>query len=156
MRVSWRRGTLIGACLVMLCVGAACGSSTGENNSTTSSTESAAGTSASGAPPSQADIDKGKQLFTQFSCSTCHNTATDTVLVGPSLKGIFGREVPLDNGKTAKADAAYLRESILKPDAKTVKGFSKGLMSSSISGEESKIQEDGNLDALVAYIESLK
>ena len=42
---------------------------------------------------------------------------------GPALAGVFGRQVFLNNGQTVKADEAYLRESIVNPQAKLVDGF---------------------------------
>jgi cytochrome c len=41
------------------------------------------------------DAAKGKEVFEQ--CSVCHNTDTDDVKVGPSLKGLFKRD-KLKNG----------------------------------------------------------
>jgi hypothetical protein len=55
-----------------------------------------------------------------------------------------------------KADEAYLRESILDPDAKTVEGFPPGVMASSIASFQGQLQQDDNLDALIAYLKSLK
>lgn len=59
----------------------------------------------------------------------------------------------LDDGTYVVADDAYLRESIAEPDAKTVKGFSKGVMSNVIKAGSIPPDE---VDALVAYIKSLK
>lgn len=153
VRVSWHTVVAAGVVLVVLVIAAACDSGSPGATGTTATTT---GIRTSASSSSQSEVEKGKQLFTQFTCSTCHNTATTQPLVGPSMKGLYGAPVKLDNGMTITADDAYIRESILKPDAKTVEGFPKGLMSASISDEENKIQEDGNLDALVAYIESLK
>ena len=41
------------------------------------------------------DAAKGKEVFDQ--CSVCHNTDTDEVKVGPSLKGLFKHD-KLKNG----------------------------------------------------------
>jgi len=41
------------------------------------------------------DAAKGKEVFEQ--CSVCHNTDTDEVKVGPSLKGLFKHD-KLKNG----------------------------------------------------------
>ena len=41
------------------------------------------------------DAAKGKEVFEQ--CSVCHNTDTDDVKVGPSLKGLFKHD-KLKNG----------------------------------------------------------
>ncbi len=42
------------------------------------------------------DAAKGKEVFDQ--CSVCHNSDTDEVKVGPSLKGLFKHD-KLKNGK---------------------------------------------------------
>ena len=42
---------------------------------------------------------------------------------GPALAGVFGKQVLLANGQTVTADEAYLRESVLNPQAKIVAGF---------------------------------
>jgi cytochrome c oxidase subunit 2 len=68
---------------------------------------------------------------------------------GPSLIGIYGRPVQLEDGRTVTVDENYIRESILAPSAKVVSGFKpimpvfQGLVS----------EED--LNALVAYVKSM-
>ena len=51
------------------------------------------------------------------------------------------------------ADEDYLRESMLQPSAKTVKGFQPGLMETVIKPNS---LSDDEVDALVAYIKELK
>src|SRR5712691_7177453 len=68
-----------------------------------------------GADPALAG--KGQQLASQFGCVACHTTNGQPG-VGPTWKGLAGRQETLDNGQTVTADDAYLRESILQPDAK--------------------------------------
>ena len=69
---------------------------------------------------------------------------------GPHLGGIFGHEVELQGGGKVVADEAYLRESIVNPQAKVVAGFPpimppfQGMVS-----EEQLLQ-------LIAYLKSLK
>ena len=53
------------------------------------------------------DAAKGKEVFDQ--CSVCHNSDTDEVKVGPSLKGLFKRG-KLKNGKPV--NEANVREMI--------------------------------------------
>jgi cytochrome c oxidase subunit 2 len=91
--------------------------------------------------------DAGERLFQSLACHTCHQeNATGR---GPSLKGLYGSIVHLDNGQTVFADDAYIRESILKPGAKITAGYQnimptfQGLVS-----EEQVLQ-------LIAYIKSL-
>ena len=76
--------------------------------------------------------------------------------VGPGLKGVAGHKVRLDNGTSVYASEEYIQESITSPDAKTVGGFSKGVMASAIAPRASEIRQPANLKALVEYIESLK
>ena len=47
------------------------------------------------------DPAKGKEVFEQ--CGVCHNTDTDEKKIGPSLKGLFKRDV-LKNGKKVTDD----------------------------------------------------
>ncbi len=64
--------------------------------------------------------DAGKGLFEQLGCETCHRAGS---VLGPALAGIVGKAVTLQDGSTVTADDAYLRESILNPQAKVVQGF---------------------------------
>jgi cytochrome c oxidase subunit 2 len=64
---------------------------------------------------------RGEQLFQQLACSTCH--LSDGTGRGPSLAGVFGAQVTLQNGQRVLADAGYVRESILTPQMKVVNGF---------------------------------
>jgi cytochrome c oxidase subunit 2 len=63
----------------------------------------------------------GEKRFQQLACHTCHIDKPDAR--GPSLVGIFGKPVRLQNGQTVIADEAYLRESILNPNAKIAAGY---------------------------------
>jgi cytochrome c oxidase subunit 2 len=64
----------------------------------------------------------GEKLVKDSGCLSCHSL-DGTVKVGPSLKGLYGRTVTLSDGSTAKADDDYIKESIVDPGAKVVKGF---------------------------------
>src|SRR5579872_668831 len=90
----------------------------------------------------------GEKLFTsQYNCISCHKA--DGTGQGPSLRGVFGRTVALEGGQTVTADEGYIRESILQPAAKIVKGY-KPVMPTYQGqlGEEDILQ-------LTAYIKSL-
>ncbi|MGH2542022.1 MAG: c-type cytochrome, partial [Ardenticatenaceae bacterium] len=65
--------------------------------------------------------DAGAALFEELGCAGCHRM--DGSGPGPSLQGVFGTEVPLENGETVVADETYIRESILDPQAKIVEGY---------------------------------
>jgi len=89
----------------------------------------------------------GQSVFEQLGCSTCHRF--DVQGRGPNLKGLFGKTVQLEDGRTVTADENYIRESILNPGAKIVSGFKpimpvfQGLVS------------EEQLNELVAYVKSL-
>jgi cytochrome c oxidase subunit II len=86
----------------------------------------------------------GFALFRQLGCSGCH-TAGSTVHA-PSLAGLYGREVHLQDGRTLVADENYIRDSILLPRKDVVAGFDPVMPS--FGGQVS--EED--IQALIAYI----
>lgn len=98
-----------------------------------------------------ASASKGQALFASKGCKGCHSISGASG-AGPALNGLAGSTVKLDNGQTTTADDSYLMQSIEDPDAKIVKGFQKGVMSSTIK-PGSVSQADAK--ALVAYIKSL-
>lgn len=98
---------------------------------------------------------RGQQLAVQLGCVACH-TATGVPGLGPTWKGLAGSQRTLANGQTVTADDAYLRESILEPDAKVVRDFTPGVMAANVKPQEAVIGQGDNLDALIAYIKSLK
>jgi cytochrome c oxidase subunit 2 len=89
----------------------------------------------------------GEKIFSELGCVTCHRS--DTQGRGPNLQGVFGKPVQLEDGRTITADENYVRESILDPGAKIVKGF-KPVMPT-FQGLVSEEQ----VNALVAYVKSL-
>ena len=89
----------------------------------------------------------GEKIFAELGCVTCHRS--DTQGRGPNLQGLFGKPVQLEDGRTITADENYVRESILDPGAKVVKGF-KPVMPT-FQGLVSEEQ----LNALVAYVKSM-
>ena len=93
-------------------------------------------------------VQRGEQLFTQLACVTCH--LPDGSGRGPSLVGVFGSMVTLDNGTTLTADESYLRESIMNSQAKTVAGYQQ-LMPTF----QGLVNEDG-IASLIEYIKSLQ
>jgi cytochrome c oxidase subunit 2 len=91
---------------------------------------------------------RGEQLFNDLACNTCHRS--DGSGRGPSLVNKFGAPQELANGTSVAVNEAYVRESILTPQAKLVAGYQplmptfQGLVS-----EESVM-------ALVEYVKSLR
>jgi cytochrome c oxidase subunit 2 len=81
---------------------------------------------------------EGEELLGKHGCFDCHST-DGTELVGPSFKGLYGREtVVVENGKekTIKADDAYIEKSILEPGADVVKGYEDMMPPFELSKEE--------------------
>ena len=101
----------------------------------------------SGGRASESPVAAGEKLFQDLACNTCHRT--DTQGRGPMLTNVFGKQVELQEGRTVLADEAYLRESIVNPQAKIVAGFQpimptfQGLVT-----EEQLLQ-------LISYVKSL-
>jgi cytochrome c oxidase subunit 2 len=93
---------------------------------------------------------QGRKLFLKLQCVTCHGQGPTSDRRAPVLEDLYRRPVSLRDGRTVIADEAYLRESILYPQAKIVQGWEpimptfKGQVN-----EEELIQ-------LIAYIKSLR
>jgi cytochrome c oxidase subunit 2 len=91
----------------------------------------------------------GKKLFEERGCKGCH-TIDGSKSTGPTLKGVFGSDVPMTTGPTVHADENYLRESILQSQAKIVAGY-PGVMPV-FQGQLT----DKQVDALIAFIKEQK
>ncbi len=88
---------------------------------------------------------KGQVLYRKFNCQSCHGDASRA----PALEGVFGKTIELENGETVQADEAYLRESVILPASKIVKGFQP--LMPTYAGQ---ISEEQMLQ-LTAYLKSL-
>jgi cytochrome c oxidase subunit 2 len=67
----------------------------------------------------------GEELMEKHGCLGCHSL-DGTPKAGPTLKGIWGRRVTVLTGGVERSlivDEAYLRRSILEPNADVVKGY---------------------------------
>ena len=96
-------------------------------------------------------VARGQKLATQTGCIGCH-AIEDKVLVGPSWKGLFGKQESFADGSAAAVDEAYLTQSILDPNAKVVKGFSPNIMPQVYK----QMLTDAQISDIIAYIKSLK
>lgn len=95
----------------------------------------------------------GLTVLQNNACIACHSL-DGAPGVGPSFKGILGRETRvLVDGKeqTLVADEEYLIRSILKPDSEVVSGYPKGIMQS----YEGRLS-DQDLQNIVDYLKTLK
>jgi len=101
------------------------------------------------AQPMELDLAaEGSALFTSLGCSGCHAAASS--VHAPSLAGIYGRVIHLSDGRTVRADSAYIRDSILQPKRDVVAGYAP------IMPTFAGLLDEGELQRLLAYIESLR
>jgi len=105
---------------------------------------------------SQVDIPEGMsleeaggKLYISKACNTCHSI-NGSVGVAPSFKGIFGKTEKLSDGSSLPINENYLRKSILNPQAQVVAGFAP------VMPTYQNVLSDRQIDALIAYIKSLK
>jgi len=142
--------------LLLLIVLGACGGGNGGN-------EGGADTSGgAGGEQGVSNVAAGETLFAQpilgegenagAGCITCHSVdpaAGD--LVGPNLAGISTRAAAQEPGMTAEA---YLRASIVDPGSIVIEGFEDA---SALKPQNyGEILSDQEIDALVAYLQSLE
>lgn len=78
----------------------------------------AAGTGSVAATPAE----RGKALAEKSGCLGCHSE-DGSAKIGPTFRGLYGRRTVLSDGREVDADEEYLRESIVEPGAKVVKGY---------------------------------
>jgi cytochrome c oxidase subunit II len=90
----------------------------------------------------------GQKLFNDLACNTCHRP--DAQGRGPVLQNLFGKTVELASGERVVADEAYIRESILNPQAKITVGYQPIMPTF-----QGLVTEEGLLE-LIEYVKSLK
>ncbi len=91
---------------------------------------------------------EGRKTFLKYRCVSCHSA--DPEARAPVLEELFDTTVILNDGRTAKADENYLRESIVYPSAKIVAGYENIMPTFKGQVDEEDIFE------LIAFIKSLK
>ena len=91
----------------------------------------------------------GKKLYTAKACNTCHSL-DGSLKVGPSWKGIYNSPRALSDGTSVNADDNYIRESIVNPQTKVVKGCAP------VMPTYAGLLSDREIDAIIEYIKSLK
>lgn len=116
------------------------------------------------AAASDEPVAQGEALFRSSppSCFTCHSTSPGVVMAGPTMAGMAARaeEMVGSEGYTGSAATAeaYIRESILDPDAHIAEGrdfFASGGRSMMPSDYDESLTTD-QVDQLVAYLMSLR
>jgi cytochrome c oxidase subunit 2 len=96
-----------------------------------------------GTVPAEDPVAAGSKLFTSYGCAQCHGQTA------PTLAGLYGRKVQLENGSIVTADENYIRDSIVNPPAQVVSGYPR--LMPSYRGQLSEEQ----MQQLISYIKSL-
>lgn len=91
----------------------------------------------------------GALQYQRKGCNSCHSV-DGTGSKGPTWRGIWGKMVELRDGSTVRVDEAYLRESMLQPQAKVVDGFEP------IMPTFQGLLREHEMRGLIAYIQSLQ
>ncbi|WP_322617945.1 cytochrome c oxidase subunit II [Pseudomonas sp. BIC9C] len=95
--------------------------------------------------PGEDLVAQGQRLAGSLGCLACHSVDGNKG-VGPSWQGLYGKTETLADDTSVKVDEGYLKESVLDPAAKIVKGYAAIMPALKPSDKE--------LDALIAFIKS--
>ena len=101
-----------------------------------------------------ASVAEGKRLYQLMGCMACHSL-DDAVekKIGPSWKGLYGKKREIYKGGTVEATDDYLRESILTPSAKILKGYEKIEAGMPVY---SGVLNDTQIESLIMFIKTLR
>lgn len=97
----------------------------------------------------EVDVAGGERAYKNFGCAQCHSL-DGTTGQGPTFKGLFGSERPMVDGTVVTADENYIRESILDPNAKVVRGFNPIMPTF-----QGRVRDD-HIDALIMFLRTLE
>jgi len=90
---------------------------------------------------------QGEALFRRLGCSGCHGE--NSTVHAPSLAGLYGTIVHIEDGRTMTADDRYIRDCILIPKTQVVAGYPPVMPSFQGQVSEEEMMQ------LLAYIKSL-
>ena len=65
---------------------------------------------------------QGQRLAGSLGCLACHSVDGNKG-IGPSWLGLYGKTETLADGTSIKVDEGYIKDSVLNPSAKIVKGY---------------------------------
>lgn len=102
------------------------------------------------ANPGEGPVQFGQRIYNRRGCNACH-TLDGNAATGPTWKAMYGREETLTNGEKVKVDDDYIKESILRPQAKIVAGFT-GANMPSYQGQ----LDEKQIAALIEFIKAQK
>lgn len=111
--------------------------------------------SAAGAPSAPASEEElaanGESIMVLKGCNACHSS-DGSKLIGPTYKGLIGKkEIVIAGGTESEitVDEAYIRKSILEPQAQIVKGFENAVM-------PPQQLTDEEIASVISYLRRLK
>jgi len=90
---------------------------------------------------------RGAQRYHQLGCDGCHGA--QAAVQAPKLEGLFGRQVPLRDGRTVLVDERYIRDAVLLPSQNVPAGYEANMPS-----YRGQIGEEELLE-IVEYVKSL-
>lgn len=93
---------------------------------------------------------QGEAVLQKYGCLGCHSL-DGTAKAGPTFKGLYGSQVKVTKGgqpAVVTADDAFLRESIVNPNATIVEGYPPIMPPSNLPEEEMK--------AVLEYLKGVK
>jgi cytochrome c oxidase subunit 2 len=100
--------------------------------------------------PVAAFVHPGLAVMTAKGCLDCHSV-DGKPMVGPTLKGLFGKQEVVVSGKAARTvtvDEAYLRQAIVNPMKDVVRGYPPSMPPTPLAPKE--------LDDVIGYLKTLK
>lgn len=89
----------------------------------------------------------GLSVYEKKGCNACH-TVDGSPRIGPTWKGSFGTDVPLEGGGTVKMDEAYIKTAIQNPTSQIHAGFAPSMPVTPLSDKE--------IEGVIEYIKTLK
>ena len=93
---------------------------------------------------------EGQGEFFRLGCNACH--VPGAALRAPRLDGLWRRPVLLKNGQTVTGDEQYIRESLLRPNAKISAGYAEPSLMPTYEGQ----LDDEQIAELIEFIKSLE
>lgn len=91
---------------------------------------------------------KGLQAIKKYGCIACHTIDGAPGGVGPTYKGMYGRTETFTDGTTGVVDEAWIRTSIVKPNAKVIQGYNPVMPALPVTEPE--------IADIVEYLKTLK
>ena len=90
----------------------------------------------------------GEILYNTQGCKACHSL-DGSKLVGPSLQNVYGYEFLTTEGRTVLADDAFIKESILEPNATVIDGYQP------VMTPYAGILDDREIGAIIEFLKTI-